>query len=206
MSSDKLLRLAGLAAIAAGVLSAIGDVMSLVVDLEGADATGGASQRIVFGFYLLGTVLLLLGLTGLYASQSRAAGRLGFAGFLLAFVGTALTVGAIWFEFFVVPDLAAQAPDVATGELGFAGFALSFLIAAVGWVLFAIATLRAGVYPQLAGGLLLAGALVSFVPLFVQVPATGLLLSGAIVVLGFFLWRRHGALASTPLQVAKPAD
>lgn len=206
MSPDKLLRLAGLAAIAAGVLSAIGDVMSLVVDLEAADAAGGASQRIVFGFYLLGTVLLLLGLIGLYASQSRAAGILGFAGFLLAFAGTALTVGAIWFEFFVVPDLAAQAPDLATGELGFTGFALSFLLAAVGWVLFAIATLRARVFPRLAGVLLLAGALVSFVPLFVQVPATGLLLSVAIVVFGFFLWRRHGAPASTPLQVANPAE
>lgn len=195
MSSEKLLRLAGLAAIAAGVLSIIGDVMSLGVDLEAADAAGDVSQRIVFGFYLLGTVLLLLGLTGLYASQSRAAGILGFAGFLLAFGGTALTVGAIWFEFYVVPELAAQAPDVATGELGFTGFALSFLIAAVGWVLFAISTLRAGVYPRLAAGLLLAGALVSFVPLFAQVPATGLLLSVGIVVLGFFLWRRHGAPA-----------
>lgn len=104
-------------------------------------------------------------------------------------------MGAIWFEFFVVPDLAAQAPDLATGELGFAGFALSFLIAAVGWVLFAIATLRAGVYPRLAAVLLLTGALVSFVPLFAQVPATGLLLSVATVVLGFFLWRRQGAAA-----------
>ena len=206
MSSDKLLRLAGLAAIVAGVLSAIGDVMSLVVDLEAADAAGDVSQRIVFGFYLLGTVLLLLGLIGLYVSQSRAAGILGFAGFLFAFVGTALTVGAIWFEFFVVPDLAAKAPDVATGELGFTGFALSFLIAAVGWVLFAIATLRAGVYPRMAAGLLLAGALVSFVPLFAQVPATGVLLSVALAVLGIFLWRRHGAPASTPLQVANPAD
>lgn len=198
MSSDKLLRLAGLAALAAGAISAIGDALSLVVDLEAADAASDASQGIVFGFYLLGTVLLLLGLVGLYASQSRAAGMLGFAGFLLAFVGTALTAGAIWFELFVAPELAARAPDLATAELGFTGFVISFLLAAFGWLLFAIATLRAGVYPRPAAVLLVAGALVSFVPLFVEVPATGLLLSVSVAWLGFVLWRQ-GVPASTRL-------
>lgn len=196
MSTDKLLRLTGLAALVAGALSAIGDVMSLVVNLEATDAASAAPQSIVFGFYLLGTVLLLLGLIGLYASQSRAVGKLGFAGFLLAFVGTTLTAGAIWFEFFVAPELATQAPDLATGDLGFAGFVLAFLLAAFGWLLFAIATLRAAVYPRPAAVLLLAGALVSFVPLFVEVPATGLLLSVAVAWLGFVLWRQ-GSPAST---------
>ena len=198
MSSDKLLRLAGLAALAAGAFSGIGDAMSLVVDLEAADAASDASQGIVFGFYLLGTVLLLLGLVGLYASQSRAAGMLGFAGFLLAFVGTALTAGAIWFELFVAPELAARAPDLATAQLGFTGFVISFLLAAFGWLLFAIATLRAGVYPRPAAVLLVAGALVSFVPVFVEVPATGLLLSVSVAWLGFVLWRQ-GVPASTRL-------
>lgn len=192
MSTDKLLRLAGLAALAAGALSSIGDVMSLVIDLEAADAASSPSQTIVFGSYLIGTVLLLLGLIGLYASQSHAAGILGFVGFLLAFAGTALTAGAIWFELFVSPEVAAQSPDLATDELGFTGFILSFLLAAVGWLLFAIATLRARVYPRPAAALLVAGALVSFVPLFVEVPATGLLLSVSVAWLGFVLWR-HGS-------------
>lgn len=196
MSSDQLLRLSGFSALAAGIFSAIGDVMSLVVDLEAAAAD--VSQGIVFGFYLLGTVLLLLGLVGLYASQSRASGRLGFVGFLVAFVGTALTAGAIWFELFISPELAARAPDLATAELGFAGFVLSFLLAAFGWLLFAIATLRAGVYPRPAAMLLVAGALVFFVPFFVQIPATGLVLSVAVAWLGFLLWRQ-GVPASTPL-------
>lgn len=203
MSSDKLLRLAGLAALSAGAFSGIGDAMSLVVDLEAADAASDASQGIVFGFYLLGTVLLLLGLVGLYASQSRAMGMLGFAGFLLAFVGTALTAGAIWFELFVAPELAARAPDLATAELGFTGFVLSFLLAAFGWLLFAIATLRAGVYPRPAAVLLVAGALVSFVPLFVEVPATGLLLSVAVAWLGFVLWRQGSQPRLGCKQVAR---
>jgi hypothetical protein len=61
-SVDKLLRLSGLAALAAGLSSGTGDAMSLVVDLEAAGAATDPSQGIVFGFYLLGTVLLLLGL------------------------------------------------------------------------------------------------------------------------------------------------
>ena len=42
------------------------------------------------GLFLLTTVLLLLGLVGLYSYQSEAAGVLELAGFLAAFLGTAL--------------------------------------------------------------------------------------------------------------------
>ena len=41
----------------------------------------------------VGAVVLLGGLVGLYAKQSEAAGRLGFVGFLVAFLGTALPWG-----------------------------------------------------------------------------------------------------------------
>jgi hypothetical protein len=43
--------------------------------------------------FLPGAVVLLGGLVGLYAKQSEAAGRLGFVGFLVAFLGTALPWG-----------------------------------------------------------------------------------------------------------------
>lgn len=45
------------------------------------------AQQILF---LPGAVVLLGGLVGLYAKQSEAAGRLGFVGFLVAFLGAAL--------------------------------------------------------------------------------------------------------------------
>lgn len=122
--------------------------------------------------YLLGTVLLLLGLVGLYSSQSEPAGFLGLLGFLVAFLGTALVSGALWFELFITPSLAVEAPDLAEAELGLVGFAIPFLLVVVGWVLFGAATLRARVYPRLAAALLIVGAVASLVP----IPLSGVVL------------------------------
>lgn len=58
-----------------GASSVIGDLLSLVVDLESAESAATTSYMLVFLLYLLGTVLLLLGLVGLYSSQSEAAAR-----------------------------------------------------------------------------------------------------------------------------------
>jgi hypothetical protein len=50
-------------------------------------------------------VLLQIGLVGLYVRQSEAAGIFGLLGFVVAFLGTALAVGAIWSQLFIVPEL-----------------------------------------------------------------------------------------------------
>jgi hypothetical protein len=134
--------LAGLAAVLSGASSVTGDLLSLVVDLESAESAATAPYVFVFLLYLLGTMLLLLGLVGLYASQSEAAGALGLVGFLVAFLGTALISGALWFELFITPSLATEAPELADAELGLVGFILSFLLVIVGWFLFGVATLR----------------------------------------------------------------
>jgi hypothetical protein len=55
---------------------------------------------------LLGTVLSLVGLVGLYICHSEAAGLLGLVGFLMSFSGNALVAGAVWEATFVVPWLA----------------------------------------------------------------------------------------------------
>ena|SRR3712207_1823113 len=44
--------------------------------------------------YLLGALLLLVGLVGPYARQSQDAGALGFVGFLAAFAGTVLVAAS----------------------------------------------------------------------------------------------------------------
>jgi uncharacterized membrane protein required for colicin V production len=114
------------------MLSAMGDLLSLVIDLENPLTAPTASYAIVFFLYLLSTALLLLGLVGFYTSQSRAEGTLGLVGFLVAFLGTVLLVGALWFELLITPALAEQAPDVAGEELGLTGFILMLLVGAVG--------------------------------------------------------------------------
>ena len=83
----------------------------------------------------------------------------------MAFLGTVLLVGALWFELFITPALAAEAPELVEEELVLPGFILMLLFGAVGWVLFGVATLRAGVYPRLAGLLLIVGGVIAFFPL-----------------------------------------
>lgn len=96
MSSSDLIRRGGLAAVLGGVLFVINDLLSsLVLDYENFSQTASTGTYIFFSLlFLLGAVLLLGGLVGLYAYQSESAGPLGFAGFAMAFLGTALMIGA----------------------------------------------------------------------------------------------------------------
>jgi hypothetical protein len=59
---------------------------------------------------LFGLALMLLALVGLYARQAEAAGPLGLVGFLAAFLGTGLLMGASWTNTFTPPVVAREAP------------------------------------------------------------------------------------------------
>jgi hypothetical protein len=116
-------------------------------------------------------VLLLIGLVGLYARQSEAAGPLGLAGFLVAFLGTALNMGFFWAILFLTPILAVEAP-VLLDEGPTPGFFFTLITFTVGWMLFGVATLRARVYPRIAAIVLIIGAVLAILPL----PFTGMFL------------------------------
>jgi len=198
MTPAGLMRWAGLAAVASAVLSAMGDLLRLFVDVESSETATTTPYFLVFFLYLLGAVLLLLGLVGLYASQSEAAGVLGLVGFLVAFLGTALLAGVLWFELFITPSLATRAPGLAEAELGLAGFILVFLLGVVGWVLFGAATLRARTYPRWAAVLLMIGGMVAFVP----VPLAGTVFSVALAWLGLVLFTGGSGPAERPSRVS----
>ncbi len=194
MSPAQLLRLAGLLAMVSAALSVLGDLLTLVVDVENPTLAASTSYAVVFGLYLLATVLLLLGLVGIYLHEAAAAGIVGVVGFLTAFAGTALVVGAIWFELFITPPLAVAAPSLADTELGLPGFILSFLLTGIGWLVFGVATFRARVYPRGAAILLIAGAVLSFIP----IPLAGSVLSLAVAWLGFVLFTSMQASRAQP--------
>lgn len=198
MQSSDLIRWGGLAALASAAVSVMGDILRLFVDVESAGAATGISYALVFWSYLIGSILLLLGLVSLYVSQSEAAGVLGLVGFLVAFVGTTLLVGALWFELFITPALAAEAPELAEAELGLAGFILVLLAGALGWVLFGAATLRARVYPRGAAVLLTVGGLVAFTP----IPLAGIVFSGAVAWMGFTLFTGKVVSVGEPARVS----
>lgn len=189
MTSSALVCIGGLAAIAAGALLLVADVWSLL---------GGEPERFsdlavtttwtaVSAMYLIGVLLLLAALVGLYARQSDAAGAPGVAGFLAALVGTGLLAGMMWTLAFVVPSAAIEAPaflnaEQTAGPLD-AGFMLSGLAVAIGWALFGVATLRAGVFPRIAAIILIVGAILTFLLL----PATTVVIDVAVAWLGFLM-------------------
>jgi len=144
----------------------------LVVPYEKLGVAGAyltASYPVSSGLRLLGTVLFLWALIALYNRQSIAVGTFGLWSFVVAFFGTALLAGEVWAEVFVWPTFARVAPNVFTGDLTDAAYlitgrSLSAYLFGIGIILFGVATLRAGVYPRWAAGLLI-----------VSIPATAFL-------------------------------
>jgi hypothetical protein len=148
VSSSTLVRLSGAAAIFAGVLLVAADLLSpthLFFPLgfqSFSEPTTVTSAPLYYPLQskidLLAAVLLLGGSIGLYARQVQAAGLLGLAGFLVAFLGTALVVGFLWANAFIVPSFTAEMPELVEAPELLAGvpppgFYLSLGTFAVGW-------------------------------------------------------------------------
>ncbi len=186
MTSSNLIRWDGLAAMLGGLLLFISGLWSLFLEGPLSEVAGTTSWAIVSGLALLSAVLMLLALVGLHLHHLKAAGILGFVGFLVAFLGTALVVGTLWTFAFVVPSLAVEAPELlgaeqVAGPVG-TGVMLSSIVFAVGWALFGIAALRARLYPRWLAIALIVVALVQLVP----IPATVLVFAPVLALLGFF--------------------
>ncbi len=105
MSPANLTQWSGLATILAGAMLFISDVLEMVIlNFDNAGTTTAKSAHVFLaGLFLLSALLFSLGLVGLYARQTEAAGALGLLGFLAAFTGTTLVAGAFLAqEFFVL--------------------------------------------------------------------------------------------------------
>jgi len=169
ITPSKLIRWAGLAAMASGILFiAIQtihplDVLSSVATPQWAIAHYMGIAMALFG---------LLGIAGIYARQVEKAGWLGLAGYLQLSLFYVLTLAFQFIEAFLSPLLATEAPKLVQGLLGLASSTPSeislgalptvYLITGLGGyllcgVLFGIATFRAGILPRWAGALLAFG-------------------------------------------------
>lgn len=215
MTASKLIRWAGLSAMAAGIIFVVIqpihplDVLASVTTDQWVIIQSLKTAMGLFG---------LLGLAGLYARQVNEAGWLCLAGYLLFSLFFAHTIAFAFTEAFVLPLLATEAPTFVESFLGiFSGYpgemdlgvlpalyALAGFGYVLGGLLFGIATFRAGILPRWAAGLLAVGAVLpillsSLVPHPLDrtfaVPV-GL----ALAWLGYALWseRREQASESVP--------
>lgn len=179
-----------LAATLAGALLVASNLVLVGAGYDGFAATLVAPR---FTVHLVGVwiaaMLALFGLVGLYARQAEHAGVLGLAGFVLAFAGTALELASTWSETFALAALADVSPLLVSDPSGrvAAGLYLAFPLFVGGWLLFAIATLRAGVLPQ-APALALVLGVVALLPGAV-VPGLDAAFGAAVAWLGYASYR-----------------
>ena len=131
MESSNLIRWGGLAAMVAGALFIIINVITLVILGFGQGQLELLVRTVISP---VAGALLLLGLVGLYAYQSKVIDVVGLIGFLLAFFGTVLALaGNVW----------------------------ASMLAYLGWALFGVSSWQARIYPPMAAILLVIGAVLT---------------------------------------------
>jgi hypothetical protein len=207
MSSSRLTRWSGLAALAGGGLFVILAIVEPLVlgNQPYSEAAATGTWIVVQGAYIVAAVLIGLGLVGLYLYQAQQAGTLGLIAFLVTFIGSMMAAGSSWSETFFGSWLANAAPELLdadpTGAL-IAGILLSYVLFALGWLLFGLASLRAEVLPRGAAILLMIGALLFAVVSVLDLPFAGVLYGAAVAWMGYGLW---SGTADKPSLIAEPA-
>lgn len=221
ITASKLIRWAGLAAVAAGSLFV---VMQAIHPLDELANVTTARWALVHVLGVAMGFLGLLGLTGIYARQVEETGWLGLAGYLLLSLFYALTLAFQFVEAFISPLLASAAPQFIEGFLAIAaGRAAEFNMGALpavyaltgfagymlGGLLLGIATFRAGVLPRWAGALLAVGVVLPLVTSgLIPHPFDRILalpVGGAVAWMGYALWaERRGHAAHTAAGTHSP--
>ena len=213
-TASNLIRWAGLSVMVAGIIFAgiqpihPPDVLSSVTTV---------AWSIITPMKTAMCFLFLLGIAGIYARQVEESGWTGLAGLLLFSLSWALNMAFIFAEAFIFPLLAIPAPTFVDGAFGIfnghpiemnlgalpALFALTGVLYVLGGLLFGIGTLRAGILPRWAAGLLAVTAVLTpaaaLFPHEIQRLA-GMPMGLALACLGYALWseRREYALERLP--------
>ena len=211
MPTTKLIRWGGLALMLGGIAYAV----HLITHPPGETAPYAFWALWVPSHVLGGiaSLLIALGLVGLYLRQSEVVGAPGFIGFVLAFVGATLSAGALIFlSAVVVPFLAfggmdslvdPHGPLMASSATQLA-LGLPALSLVIGVLILAIVTLRARVLPQRGGWLIIFTLPLAVVGSVVVIiigtsfqgviqSVVGVLLGLGLVAWGWALWSEKAA-------------
>jgi hypothetical protein len=193
MTSRTLYRLSGVALLIGGMLAAIGYIIGSFISGHDSSAITSpvtlASLLIVF----FGSLLILLGLPGMYVRQAGRAGILGLLGFLfLSYVFLFDQVVQSFINATIAPELAAH-PATLVFALSYPPAMGPFLLAGMltqilGPLLFGIAILRAGVFPRWTAWVLLATlplGLVGFLPFLPDALSNLAAIVGNLALAGF---------------------
>ncbi|HSE09666.1 MAG TPA: hypothetical protein VLB29_13450 [Nocardioidaceae bacterium] len=200
-----LLSKAGPLALTTGILITAAQLVMWPFDTDDHVAT---SQSVVFqvagAVYFIAFCLLLLTLVLAFAWQAPEAGKLGVAGVTVAAIGTMALGGDLWFESFAVPWIADEAPSAFNTDPTLVlalGAVASYLLFAIGWALFGLASLRAGVFPRSICLAIIVGGLLGYSALLAPF---GVPLGLAIIWLGVWMIRTPFEVEATSSTGTQP--
>ena len=147
---------------------------------------------------VIGFLLALVGVLGIFFKQFDELNELGMVGFLVTFVGQVLYNAAIYYETFIWPILAESDPTLITLSTGpiysnpifFAMLILAGSMYAIGFLIFGYSTYKTKTFPKWAILLLVVGVVLftpGFFPYIVRtlgivVYALGLIWVGYILI------------------------
>ncbi len=151
-SAQPLVRLAGPSAVLAGALVVLTQLLLLVTARETlVETLLSPAYQVGVAVYVASFGVLMIALVATYSVQARQAGAFGVVALCLAIVGTVDMAGNMWFDGFVGPWLADVIPaalEVPRNGTLVVGAVSSYLLFPLGWVLYGVASLRAGVFPR----------------------------------------------------------
>jgi hypothetical protein len=206
MSSKSLFRWAAVALVVSGASLTVGMIVHPTPPF--ADAIAAGEWAVSHFFWWLGALAGIAGIAGLYLRQRSRVGLLGFAGSGFSILGLILIASAMYFEAFIAPSVATQAPELfqayPTGG-GWQGFLIGVLASGalfgVGFLLLGIGMLRAGVMARWAVLLAVVGGIPFAVNFLLPRPVA--ILAVVIFAIGL-LGLGYGLWTSAPQPAAQP--
>ena len=172
VTASTLMRLAGLSAMAAGIIFAAIQPIHPPDFLPSVTTTAWAT---IMPVKLVMCLLFLIGFTGLYARQIEETGWLGLVGYLMLSLTWVIQTAFIFAETFILPVLAVPSPQFVESFLGivngFPGemnigalpaiYGVAGLLYMLGGLIFGIASFRARILPHWAAGLLAVASIIT---------------------------------------------
>lgn len=206
MKKESLIRFYGLLNIAGGTILLLW-WLSMPLFLPVAEAAESFKNMVMHSGWipvniagLLGVILLSLGFPGLYLGSYEKVGRWGLAAMILALTGLILFTAIQYYETLLWPAAASLNPDMVqlggvliNGDPAVAsGLVVSGIIMGLGYILWAVVSIRNRTYPVWLSILLLIGApLFANGVVFVLRTAGIMLFCTGTIGTGIFLWRTY---------------